>query len=152
MAFPLARADPVGERRHPVEHLVHVGDDITPVDDQRPLAWHAQRDVQHGAVLGDVDVLAREHGVAALGDAGLRGQLVEQAQALVGHPVLGVIEVQPGRLGRQPGAPLRVRGEEIAQVDAGDLAVVRGQRREGRELAGVGGRFNCHDTPLTRRR
>ena len=35
----------------------------------------AQRDVQHGAVLGDVDLLAAEHRVDPLAQAGLLGQL-----------------------------------------------------------------------------
>ena len=58
----------VGERRHPVEHLVHLRHDVLAVDDDRASARHAQRDVQHGAVLGDVDLLAAEHRVDALGE------------------------------------------------------------------------------------
>ena len=60
------RADPLGEGGHPVEHLVDLLDDVDAVDDQRALARHPQRDVQDGAVLGDVDLLAGEHRVAAL--------------------------------------------------------------------------------------
>ena len=41
----------------------------------------AQRDVQHGAVLGDVDLLAAEHGVDPLAQAALLGQLHEQPRA-----------------------------------------------------------------------
>ena len=37
------------------------------------VARRPQRDVQHGAVLGDVDLLAGEHGVAQLGDPGACG-------------------------------------------------------------------------------
>ena len=55
---PLAAADPLAERGHPVEHLVDLLDDVVAVDDQRALARHPQRDVEHGAVLGDVDPLA----------------------------------------------------------------------------------------------
>ncbi len=44
--------------RHPVERLVHLLDDVDAVDDERALARHPQRHVEHGAVLGDVDVLA----------------------------------------------------------------------------------------------
>ena len=65
-ALPLARAHRVGERRHPVEHLVHLGDDVDAVDDERAPARHPQRDVEDGAVLGDVDPLAGEHRVAPL--------------------------------------------------------------------------------------
>ena len=76
--LPLAGADGVGEGAHPVEHLVHLGDDVDPVDDERAAARHPQRHVQHRAVLGDVDPLAGEHRVAPLGDTGLLGQRDEQ--------------------------------------------------------------------------
>ena len=59
---------------HPVEHLVHLGDDVDPVDDERAPARHPQRHVQHRAVLGHVDPLAREHRVAPLGDTRLLGE------------------------------------------------------------------------------
>ena len=39
---------------------------------------HAQSDVEDGPVLGHVDVLAAEHGVAAAGQVGLLGQLQQQ--------------------------------------------------------------------------
>ena len=50
-------------------------DDVLAVDDQRAVLRHPQRNVQYGAVLGDVDVLAAEHRVAPLGDALLVGEL-----------------------------------------------------------------------------
>ena len=40
------------ERGHAVEDLVDLLDDVLSVDDERPVARHPQRDVQHGAVLG----------------------------------------------------------------------------------------------------
>ena len=88
------------------------------------LRGHAQRHVQHGAVFGHVDVLAAEHGVPALGHAGLLGQRDQQPHGLVGDPVLGVVQVEPGRLRGQPLAPARVAGEQVAQVLPGDLLVV----------------------------
>ena len=54
------------EGAHPVERLVHLLDHVLPVDDQRAVLRHPQRHVQHRPVLGDVDVLAGEHRVAAL--------------------------------------------------------------------------------------
>ena len=75
-AAPLARAHPVGERRHRVEHRLHVVVDVLPVDDERGRGARgpAQRGVQHRAVLGRVDVLAGEHRGVALGDPGLLGE------------------------------------------------------------------------------
>ena len=50
---PLARAHALGERRHPVEHLVDVGDDVAGRRRRATLALrHPQRDVEDGAVLG----------------------------------------------------------------------------------------------------
>ncbi len=70
------------EGRHAVEHRVHVRHDVVAIDDDRCAARRAQRHVQHRAVLGDVDLLAAEHGVDALraGPASL-GQLQQQPQA-----------------------------------------------------------------------
>src|SRR4029453_5695927 len=47
----------------------------------------AQRDVEHRALLGDVDLLAAEHRVAPLGYPGVVGQGDEQTERLVGHAV-----------------------------------------------------------------
>ena len=54
----------------------------------------AQRDVQDGAVLGGVDVLAAEHRLGALAQPGALGQRHEQPDRLAGQPVLRVVEVQ----------------------------------------------------------
>ena len=53
----------------------------TPSTIERALARHPQRDVQDGAVLGDVDVLAAEHRLAALGEPALVGERDEQLDA-----------------------------------------------------------------------
>ena len=75
VALPVAAAHAVGEGRHRVEHGVDVGHDVLAVDHDRRAARGAQGDVQHGPVLGDVDLVAAEHGVDALAQAGLLGQL-----------------------------------------------------------------------------
>ena len=62
---PLARREAVGEVAHPVEHLVHVGHHVLAVDLQAGASGHAQGHVEHGPVLGGVDVLAGEHRVDA---------------------------------------------------------------------------------------
>ena len=103
-----AGADAVAEGRHAVEHGVHLGDDVDPVDDQRRRARHAQRDVEHGAVLGVVDVLAGEHRGGPLPHPCLVGEGEQQPQRLVGDAVLGVVEVDVDRVGGQPGAARRV--------------------------------------------
>ena len=63
VALPLAGADAVGEGGHLVEHRVDVGDDVFSVDEDALAFGRAQRDVQDGAVFGDVDLVAAKHGV-----------------------------------------------------------------------------------------
>jgi len=43
---------------------VHLGHDVHVVNDERRARGQAKSDMQNGTVLGDVDVLALEHGVA----------------------------------------------------------------------------------------
>ena len=147
VAAPVARADSLGERRHAVEHLVHIRDDVAPVDDQRPVARHAQGDVQHRAVLGHVDVLACEHGVAPRGYAGLGGELHQEVERFARDAILRVVEVDAGRLGRQAGASPGVGGEELAQVGARDLPVVGGERAVRRVSLEVERLCGCHHSP-----
>lgn len=75
---------------------MHVGDDILAVDDElAPLGCGAaKRGVQDGAVLGGVNVLAGEHGVAALLELHLTSKIAQQLDGLIGHQVLRQIEVQ----------------------------------------------------------
>ena len=63
---PLTHA--VGEVAHAIEDLVHVANDVLPVDGERRVTRQAQRDMEYGAVLAHVDVVA-EHRVDALAKA-----------------------------------------------------------------------------------
>ena len=81
VTLPLARADALGERRHPVEHLVDVRDDVDAVDDERRPLRHAQRDVEDGAVLGHVDAVAAEHRLGPLGEPRLLRELEQERDA-----------------------------------------------------------------------
>ena len=86
-------------------------------------------------MLGDVDPLAREHGVAPLRHARLLGQPQQQVERLVGDAVLRDVEEEPGALGRQPLAAAGVGGEEVAQVQAPHLGQVPLERLPGGPLA-----------------
>ncbi len=116
VARPRARADALGERDHAVEHLVHAGNHVLAVHDERCPFRHAQRDVQDGPVLGRVDPVAAEHRLRALGEARLLGQLEEEAQGVVGDAVLRVVEVDPGAASGESLAAGCVLGEELAEV------------------------------------
>ena len=69
VADPLPAAHALGEVGHLAQHRVHRGDDVLAVDLDHRALGRAQRGVQHGAVLGDVDLLAPEHGVDAVAQA-----------------------------------------------------------------------------------
>ena len=128
VALPLAAADAVGEVGHLVEHGVHVRDDVLPVDDDRGVPRRAERDVEHGAVLGDVDLVAPEHGVDPLAQPRLLRQPDEQRDGLVGDAVLRVVEEEAGALGGQALAARRVVGEERPQVNVAHRPRVRLER------------------------
>ena len=110
-----------------------LGNDVLAVDHDRLAFGSAQGHVQDGAVFGDVDLLAAEHGVDACFQARFLGQLQQQPQRLVGDAVLGVIEEEPRGLGREPLAAARVVGEQLAEVHvrASSGSELRGPSRPG---------------------
>ena len=88
-----------------------------------------QGHVQHGAILGDVDLLAAEHGVDAAAQVALVGESAEQRDRLVGDAVLRVVEdrCRPPR----PSAARRASGssgEQLAQVHARAACCVHASR------------------------
>ena len=126
---PLARAHPVGEAGHLVEHGVHIRHHVLTVDLDHRVARGAQRGVQHGPVLGGVDLLAAEHGVPEPEDVGGGGQFAQQPQGVVGDEVLGVVDVQVADPEGVRGAAAGVGGEQLAQPDFTQLLTVLGQCR-----------------------
>ena len=114
-----------GEIPHAAEHVVHVGRDVLAVDAQIVFDGDAQRGVQHGAVLGGVDVFAVKHRRAAVFEAGGAGQSNELADAVVVHQVLRQVDVQPGRIEAESVGAVRVGIEKLAEGAAGKLVVVR---------------------------
>src|SRR2546426_10438298 len=60
--------------------------------------------------------------------SGLVGETTQQRERLVRHAILGVVEVDAGRLRGQAHAAHRIVGEERAQVLLADLPLVSVQR------------------------
>ena len=114
----------LAEVGHLVEHGVDLGHDVLAVDDDRRAARRAQGHVQHGAVFGDVDLVAAEHGVDARAQAGFLGQLHEQPERLVGDAVLRVVEIDARPPRRSGARRAGIVGEELAQMQLPDLLVV----------------------------
>ena len=121
-----------GPRTPPsVQDLVHLGDHVDTVDHELGVPGHPQRDVEHRSILGDVDVLAREHRVAALGDTRVRGESQQQRHRLVGDEVLGVVEVEIAGFGGEPVPSVVIGGEQVPQGRRPDGAGVGGERLPG---------------------
>src|SRR6266849_8954833 len=118
-------------RSSPSVRSVHFGNHVLAVDENRLVAGRPEGHVQHRAVLGDVDLLAAEHGVDALAQPGLLGEVDEETERLVGHAVLRVVEVEAHALDRQALAATRVVGEELAEMDVAHLRVMLAQRFPG---------------------
>src|SRR5262245_48087364 len=93
VSLPLTAANPVRELRHLVEHCVDVWYDVLAIDKDGCSSWRTQSDVQHSAVLGDVDPVAAEHRVDALAQTGLVGQFSEQPHCFFRDAVLRVVKI-----------------------------------------------------------
>ena len=104
-------AHPVGKLGHLVEHGMDLGHHVDAVDDDRLSLREPEGHVQDGPILGDVDLVAPEHGLGALPQARLLGKLEEEPERFVGDPVLGIVEEQPCGLDREPLAATGVVGE-----------------------------------------
>ena len=125
-ALPLAGAHALGEGIHLVEDLVDVGHGVLAVDDEgaRLRGRTAQGRVQHGAVLGGVDVVATIHGGSALLEAHGTAEVGKQLDGFVGDEVLGEVEVQVGGVKAQLGHTVGVSREPVLQADALGLETV----------------------------
>ena len=104
-----------GERAHPPEHLVHVGHHVVSVDVDVRTGRGAQRGVQHGAPLGDVDLLPGEHRVAPRLDARCRGNREQRVDHRVVDEVLRPVDAQVAGGEQQARGALGVVGEQLAQ-------------------------------------
>ena len=78
---------------------MYLGHHIRTIDDQRLILGHAQRHMQDRPILGDVDVLACEHGVAPGQDAPLLGQPDQSVDDCLIQPLAGVVQSHSSTLG-----------------------------------------------------
>ena len=137
-AGPLAVAHTIGEGVNLLQYGVHVCVYVLAVDGQGGgvALGAAQGGVQHGAVLGDVNVLTGEHGLASLLQLDLFGELEQQLKGFGGNQVLGQVDVQFVGGEAELLRAFRVSGKPLAQV-RGESLVVSGQSRPGRGGRGV---------------
>lgn len=94
--LPLAGADLLGKGVHAVELVADIRHGVLAVDHDGAglLRRTAERGVQHGAVLGGVDVHAGIHLVAALLEVDGARKVAQELDRLIGHQVLGEVEAQ----------------------------------------------------------
>ena len=125
-AQPLAAAHLLRERRHAIEHCVHIGHHVVTIHHHAGTGRRAQRGVQHGALLGGVDQLAGEHRIATLGNArgGRHGQ--QRCQHRIVDQVLGVVDAQVAGGEQVAIGAARVVGEQRAQMGRLRCGVQRG--------------------------
>ena len=116
VAGPGAASNPVAEIAHAIEHAMDVRDHIVPVDDDRRRCRRSQRHVQNRAILGDVDLVAAEHGVDPPTQIRFIRELAQQPHRLVGDAMLRVVEIDAGGFGRQPLAAAGIVLEQLTQV------------------------------------
>ena len=119
VAFPFARADAVGKLRHPVKHGMHLWNDINAIDFNRCRAWSAEGCVEHGAVLGDVDLVTTEHGIDLAAQIGGVREIDEASNCLAGDQVLRIIQEKPSGFELELLSAGRIGGEKLAEVRKG---------------------------------
>ena len=112
-----ATAHPGRKITHASERRIHLRHHVFAIDQNRPIAAIAQRDVQHRSVLGDVDALAAEHRVASPLDVACPGQRHQQRERLVGRAVFRIIDQQVlAEPRRQLRKTVGVFGEQLAHL------------------------------------
>ena len=115
---------PVREAAHPVQRRMDLGQDVAAIDQDRAFG-RAQRGVQDGAVLGLVDLLAREHRLAPGGDAFGKGQ--QQVKRGVVDGGLGPVEPQAVGRHRAAAGAIRVRVEQGRNGPVVGFGAMRGK-------------------------
>jgi hypothetical protein len=134
MPLPRPASHALGEGGHPSQHGVHSGHHVFAVRPNDAGARRTQRHVQDGAILGGVDRLAPEHRIDARTQVRGLCQVEQQTERLVGDPILGIIQIQTGRLECEAFAPLRVLAEERPQMERFHLALVFDEGLPSRQL------------------
>ena len=122
-------AHPFGKVQHGCLHGMHLGQqsgNFRPIARQGEACGPAQQGMQHGALLGGVDRIAAQHGVALPGDAGGPGQLLQQRFGLARPEVLGQIGKHLGSLLAEVREALGVARKGLAQVQRTPLCIEMG--------------------------
>ena len=127
-----ARTDGLREFRDPFALGPHRRHDVMAFRHHRRIGEVAQRHMQRGAVLGNVDDLAREQRGAALLELRRPREIDEQAHRLARHPMLRIVEQQvverDMKIGEAPG----ILAEQVGGARLGDIRPMGHERVIGR--------------------
>ena len=119
VALPFARADAVGKGGHFIKDGMHLWHDIGALELDRCGAGGAECGVENGAVLGRVDLVATEHRIDAVAEAGGIGQRDEIGNGLLGDDIFRVVEKEAGGFELELRGAVGVRSKEFAEVGEG---------------------------------
>ena len=108
-----SRRASAGEDAHPIEYGMNLRHNVSAVGDDRDVSRRPRRNMQHGAALGNVDLLAAEHRVDALAQPRLLRKLDEQLYGFVGDAILGVVGIDADGHAREAFAASRIVREEL---------------------------------------
>ena len=125
VALPRAGTHRVREFLHVREHRVHFRHHVLAIDQDRRIRPVAQCDMQHRAVLGEIDLFAGKHLLRHARHVALDRQRAQQLHRLADDAVLGKIEKYPFKFQREFLRAVGVHGEEIAHLQRlGGLVVL----------------------------
>src|SRR5262249_38370936 len=99
VAAPLAAPNAIREIGHLVQDGMYFGNDVFTIDHYDRVSRGAQRDVEHGPIFSDVDLLPAEHSVDPGSETSLLSELNQQGERFAGDAVLGVIQENARGLG-----------------------------------------------------
>ena len=119
MALPLAGADAIGKFGHAVENGMNLWNNINAIDFDRCRARGAEGGMEHGAVLGDVDLVTTEHGVNLAAQTGCVREIDEASDCLAGDEVFRIIQEKPGGFELELLSAGRIGSKKLAEVRKG---------------------------------
>src|SRR6185369_10385074 len=93
VTFPFAAAYTTAELRHPVQHMVNFGYDIGSIYNDGFIFRSTQGYVQHGPLLGGVDLFPAKHRVDSCPQARFCGQLEQELEGFVSDAIFGIVEI-----------------------------------------------------------
>jgi hypothetical protein len=134
VAAPHAGTHGIAETAHPGEHGRDLLRYVDAVDDARLTRPIAQRNVQHRAVLGAIDPLAREHRVAIGTHAGFARKRDKRRNRMLVDQILRVVHEEPRCLVRKLCRAFRIAREQRADGDAGQRVTMASERLPRRHL------------------